>query len=221
MTFCILEFSRKLAVKSAYPRVLSPQRILPEENYAPTGTRLTLTLLRSHPHFPLSFQESSRSYLNSPSTTLSRLPTFCAFLPPSCLPLSGFPPPSLSLDRRGKFIVDLNRTLPIPQLRVVDGGMAAISTLSTIKELPPRCLSRYFLHVYLCHRLDPPNRPFNLTLPRKPTITRTCCPTWTVSDRQTFISIIEKGILEIDERERERTCLSVSLSLPFPRSRVI
>lgn len=83
LTFCILEFSRKLAVKSAYPRVLSPQRILPEENYAPTGTRLTLTLLRSLHFPPLSFQESSRSYLNSPSTTLSRLPTFCAFLPPS------------------------------------------------------------------------------------------------------------------------------------------
>lgn len=167
-TFCILEFSRKLAVKSAYPRVLSAKnltggKLRPDRHavdpYAPLPLPLSL-------RFPLSFEESSRSYLNSPSTTLSRLPgyPFCAFLPPSYLLWIS---PSLSLDRRGEVYRRLKPRSSLPTATTANRA-AAISTLSTIKQLPPRCLSRYFPRVYLCHRLDPPNRPFNLTLRRKP-----------------------------------------------------
>lgn len=122
-TFCILEFSRKLAVKSAYPRVLSAKnltggKLRPDRHavdpYAPLPLPLSL-------RFPLSFEESSRSYLNSPSTTLSRLPgyPFCAFLPPSYLLWIS---PSLSLDRRGEVYRRLKPRSSLPTATTANRG---------------------------------------------------------------------------------------------------
>lgn len=112
--FRIREFSRKLPVKPAYPRVRR------KESYHEGKLRSDLHAVDPYGPFPLSFptplsfEESSRSYLNSPST-LSRV-RFALFsfllaaLDSALLPSSLFL--SFSLDRQGKFIVDLNRVLP-------------------------------------------------------------------------------------------------------------
>lgn len=125
-TFCILEFSRKLAVKSAYPRVLSAKNL--------TGGKLRPDRHAVDPYAPLPlplFPFSSAFHFRSRNPRVLILTAhllrclgypatrFALFFP--LLTFFGFRLVFLSI-AGGKFIVDLNRALPSPlqQLRIVE-----------------------------------------------------------------------------------------------------
>ena len=156
---CIREFPRqvtcKIGLSASVPHRISPLRkITLADLHAvdPHGVLFSL-FLSPVSQTPLSFEESSRSYLNSRSTLSRPRSALFQFLPRSRRRILS--PPIAT----GKFIADLNR---VPSLSTAGnckssgrrrgkGRGGCYFHFVDDKRTSPRCLSRYFLYVYRCH----------------------------------------------------------------------